>query len=171
MNPQSLPQDPLAQLRDIHLPQSVSWWPPAPGWWLLAIILLLALGLTARWLWLRHKRGAYKRTAVAELEYLLANWHTSRDTAVFLQGLNALLKRVALHSYPGTDVAALNGAPWTEFLDRQWRADDASNPDYRFAGGPLEFGPYMATFEGVDAQALHRKSRRWLSQHRTQRHD
>jgi hypothetical protein len=30
----------LAQLADIHLPEAVSFWPPAPGWWILALILL-----------------------------------------------------------------------------------------------------------------------------------
>ena len=28
--------DPLAGLRPLHRPLPVSWWPPAPGWWLLA---------------------------------------------------------------------------------------------------------------------------------------
>ena len=33
-------------LRDIHLPDAVSWWPPAIGWWLLAIIIVaLAYGI------------------------------------------------------------------------------------------------------------------------------
>ena len=28
------------QLRDIHLPESSLWWPPAPGWWILALLLI-----------------------------------------------------------------------------------------------------------------------------------
>ncbi|MDP7406676.1 MAG: DUF4381 domain-containing protein, partial [SAR324 cluster bacterium] len=31
-------QDPLAALRDVHLPPAVSWWPPAPGWWIIFFI-------------------------------------------------------------------------------------------------------------------------------------
>ena len=29
--------DSLAQLRDIQLPEPISWWPLAPGWWVLII--------------------------------------------------------------------------------------------------------------------------------------
>jgi hypothetical protein len=169
--PQAMPQDPLAQLRDIHLPQSVSWWPPAPGWWLLAILLLLALGVTARWMWLRYQRGAYRRAGVAELEQLLANWRTSSDTGAFLQQLNALLKRVALYSFPGADVAAMNGAGWTAFLDQQWREARSKRPENLFSGGPLEYGPYVATLDDVDVQTLNQSSLLWLREHRGQRHD
>lgn len=51
------PQDPLSQLRDIHLPATGGFWPPAPGWWLLALILLLSL---AGLCWLLHRR--HRRT-------------------------------------------------------------------------------------------------------------
>ncbi|HAU18090.1 MAG TPA: DUF4381 domain-containing protein, partial [Marinobacter adhaerens] len=37
------PQDPLSQLRDIHLPETGGLWPPAPGWWVLAILLIAVL--------------------------------------------------------------------------------------------------------------------------------
>lgn len=171
MNPQSqipLPQDPLAQLRDIHLPQSVSWWPPAPGWWLLALLLLVGLAIAARWLWLRYQRSAYRRTGAAELEQLFASWQNSADTSAFLQQLNALLKRIALYSFPGADVASMNGTRWTDFLDRQWPGDPGNRADNCFSGGPLEFGPYAAKPGGIDVAALHRSSLRWLREHRDQ---
>ena len=47
-------QDPLSQLRDIHLPQSGGFWPPAPGWWLL-IAIAIALGILA-FVLIRRKR-------------------------------------------------------------------------------------------------------------------
>jgi hypothetical protein len=36
----------LTQLRDIQVPEPISWWPPAPGWWLLALVSIIALGYT-----------------------------------------------------------------------------------------------------------------------------
>ena len=168
MNPQGrLPQDPLAQLRDIHLPQAVSWWPLAPGWWLLMLLLLAGLAIVARCLWLRRQRNAYRRSGEQELEQLFASWQNSKETRAFLQQLNALLKRVALYSFPRADVAAMNGARWTRFLD-QHSADGA---DTAFSGGPLEYGPYAATVDGIDVEAVHHSSLRWLREHQGEKSD
>ena len=46
-------------LRDIHLPGSVGWWPPAIGWWLLAALVLVGVALSA----LPYYRGRHKRAA------------------------------------------------------------------------------------------------------------
>ena len=56
-------ENPLQQLRDVHLPLEPGWWPPAPGWWLLICICIVAvffLGLTA---WRGHKRKRPIRSA------------------------------------------------------------------------------------------------------------
>ena len=36
-------EDPLSQLADIHLPDPVSIWPLAPGWWLVIVLILAGL--------------------------------------------------------------------------------------------------------------------------------
>ena len=36
-------ENPLVNLKDIHLPSPVSFWPPAPGWWILAVLLISSL--------------------------------------------------------------------------------------------------------------------------------
>ena len=48
-------QDNLPQLRDIHLPDGVSAWPPAYGWFVLAGALILTIVLIRLTLVLRRK--------------------------------------------------------------------------------------------------------------------
>ncbi|MEC8428778.1 MAG: DUF4381 domain-containing protein, partial [Pseudomonadota bacterium] len=46
--------DPLAQLRDIHLPEdAISQLPTAPGWWILALTLIV-VSITMIVIWRRH---------------------------------------------------------------------------------------------------------------------
>ena len=50
-------EDLLAQLADIHLPEPVSFWPPAIGWWILAALALVLLIILFR------KFASYRRSA------------------------------------------------------------------------------------------------------------
>lgn len=118
--------DPLADLQDIHLPESASWWPPAPGWILLAILMLVAIGFFGtRWM-LARRRNRYRRAALAELEHLALQARANGNAVDTLQMLNALLKRVALHAYPREDVARLHGDAWVRFLVEQGHFDAKS---------------------------------------------
>jgi hypothetical protein len=109
--------DPLADLRDWHFPEPVSWWPPAPGWWLLtAVFLLLAVWL-ARRLVRRHRQGAPARRALLELSALRAGLAASGDTRAYAAGLSGLLRRLALARFPRDQVAGLIGQAWLDFLD------------------------------------------------------
>ena len=103
-------------LRDIHLPAEPSWWPPAPGWWLLAACVLLALAALA-WAWRRHHRARrYQRRILDELERLVRVHREDGDRAAMLGGLHQLLRRVARPH----DAAAvrLRGEAWREVLAR-----------------------------------------------------
>jgi hypothetical protein len=130
--------DVLAGLRPYRLPDPVAWWPPAPGWWLLA---LLAIGLAAALvLILRRRRRcrAAVRAARAELARLRALAARADSAGEALPGLSRLLRRYALAVYPREQVAGLSGPDWLQFLD-------AHGGDGRFAAGPgraLAEAPY-----------------------------
>lgn len=108
--------DNLPVLRDIHLPAPPSAWPPAPGWWLIAIV---ALALIAFFIWrlLRFRaRAARHRRLVAELDALKPAVVDADTTAPYLSALSAFLRRVA--RAVDADAAVLQGDAWIRFLDR-----------------------------------------------------
>lgn len=142
--------DPLAALHPLHPPAPVSWWPPAPGWWLLTALLLVLLG-TGWWL---HRRGALRRSALAELRILE---RTASDDTRVAAGVNNLLRRVALARFPRRQVAALSGEAWLQFLDSRARLSG-------FRDGPgrvLASAPYSARCR-VERAALLALARRWI---------
>ena len=71
MTPSPAPLPPVEGLKDIVLAPPVGFFPPAPGWYVLALLLL---GL-AVWAVLRYRRhraaNLYRRQALAELESLV----------------------------------------------------------------------------------------------------
>jgi Domain of unknown function (DUF4381) len=137
-------------MHDVVDPQPVSMLPETIGWWLL-LVLILGVGAWWGWqTWRRYEAQAYRRAALAELEWL-APAVRHRDPAA-LGELAALLKRVALHLRPRTEVAALTGEPWLRWLDSRYAGSG-------FSAGPgrllLEL-PYRppAVFEELPAPEL-----------------
>jgi len=122
--------DPLANLKDIHLPPEPSWWPPAPGWWLVAglgLVLLIFLGL---YLQRRRKSQRPVRLALRELaEIKTTGLENAAAKRLFLEKLTILLRRFCLIWFPNEKIAELAGNRWLEFLatrapdddPRQWR--------------------------------------------------
>lgn len=137
----------LSNLRDIVVPPEVSFWPPAPGWWIVAAAAGLALALLAASAVVRHRRNAYRREALRELEKAGA------------QQASSILKRAALAAWPRDQVASLSGADWLAFLDRTGR----TNAFTRGPGRDLE----ALTFGGTgDRDAVVVAARQWLRDHR-----
>jgi hypothetical protein len=58
----------LAQLRDIHHPDPISWWPLAPGWWALAVLLLVCSALVI--VFEIRRRRSLKYRALREFDLL-----------------------------------------------------------------------------------------------------
>jgi hypothetical protein len=100
-------QDPasLDRLRDIAEPDPVSWWPLAPGWWLMLAVITIAVVFFAVRFCRKWQANAYRRAALRELE--------SSTTAA---EIHRLLKRTALAAFPRGQVASLSGQAWCDWL-------------------------------------------------------
>lgn len=108
----------LQNLNDIILPAAVPWWPPAPGWYVLASVLGVLLAFLAiRW-WNTRSQNRYRREALKELA--LMRQGNSGDS---LQQLPDLIKRAALAAWPRGQVASLTGTAWHRFLDESAGGD------------------------------------------------
>ena len=64
----------LSKLHDIVAMPPVSWWPPAAGWIVLAVLLFLAGGWLAWKAFRRHRVHAYRRAALGELAAVDPSW-------------------------------------------------------------------------------------------------
>ena len=107
--------DTLAGLRDIHLPAPIGWWPVAPGYWVVA--LLLALILVTLFFHHRHRHSRQiKRCALKQLALYIRCHEQTPHIGITAAHLSSLLKQVALHYYPRSQVASLQGDAWLRFL-------------------------------------------------------
>ena len=112
--------EPIAyQLRDIHPMDPVSWWPPAPGWWLLAAAIVAGLWLAWRYyprLRLPSLTGiTWRWDAARQLRYLRrrARDQDPRDTVA---EFSELLRRIAMARYGRQSCAGLTGRDWLNWL-------------------------------------------------------
>ncbi len=141
MNPQATP---ALQLRDIHLPPAPSLWPPAPGWWLLAA-LLLGLAAWAAVVFIRRRRvRLQRRRLVATLGDLTARLERERSPDTLMQ-IGLLLRQLALTKFPRERVAGLSGTAWLRFLDESLGSERTAGLDSfsHGAGRVLASGPYQ----------------------------
>ena len=155
MDPEQIP------LRDLHLPEAVGWWPPAPGWWLLLALLLLAASYGLIRAWQAWRRDAARRAALAELARVQAVWAADRNVVALGARLSPLLRRTMLAYCPRQEVAGLTGSEWLAWLDR-------GLDDRPFSNGPGRFLldlPYRRPAEllEVDAPRLIETVRRRLA--------
>lgn len=153
-------QDLLEKLRDIHLPAPVSWWPLAPGWYLLALILLLLLYVVIRQIKQTRRRNAPKREALALLDSYQDAYRKMGNCTRCCMKISELLRRVALVYFPREAVAGLKGDQWLNFLTKT-----SNNIDFIPLREQLEVLPYQAK-ASADLEPLFIAARRWIEQRR-----
>ena len=157
MNPQGV--DLLSQMRDIRAAPEVSWWPPAPGWWVLAfLILLLALYLAYRG-WKAWRRRWVRRRTLRWVDDVERGIDPRSAPQEFVAAINRIFKVIALSAFPDRNCARLQGEAWARFVAGEMADDpDVAQLDV-LASGPYQPAPRF------DADALSRLARRWIMRH------
>ncbi|MBN7818992.1 DUF4381 domain-containing protein [Bowmanella yangjiangensis] len=148
--------NPLAELKDIHLPDPVSAWPPAYGWWLLAAVILALLIFTVRTLVAARRKKLAIRQAQAELASLdltQPHWPDS---------LNSLLKRLTLTYLPREASASLHQQAWLNLLAGllPQKRREAFVRDYQ----PLLDNLYRADAKLENAEHYRGLAKQWINQ-------
>lgn len=150
----------LAQLRDIHLPLAISWWPPAPGWWVLGLLVISGLIMLSCYVIRYWQRTRAKRQALQLLSQYEAEYTLQGDAVKSAGNISSLLRRVALAYYPRQQVAGLQGKEWIDFLNSHARAADFSP----LTANLLELPYQNANSQPVDLQDLFKLANHWIKQ-------
>ena len=146
--------DNLPELRDIHLPDGVSFFPPAYGWWVIfgtiigSIMLYRLIKLTLQ---KSKKRYALK---------LLKNLH-SNSLIHQASSISTILRRICVYKYP--EAVVLSGKQWTDFLNSKCKNKlDTKTSDL------LLNAPYMqensTVFSAEDIDKLQTFCRQWIGE-------
>jgi hypothetical protein len=135
-----------ARLRDAHPPEAPPWWPPAPGWWIAAVLAIVLAVLLARRLAPRWRRYRLRRRLLAALE-----------GAGSAAEISQVLRAAALARFP-REAAGLSGERWLAFLE----ARDAVRGRFAGLAAALTEMPYRAPRAGDDPARLREAARGWL---------
>ncbi len=157
MNEQTL------NLRDIHLPDAISWWPLAPGWWmlLLAALLIISALLVSRKI---YRSRQLKRDIQSEIDLIRSQFQKTQNRSQLAKSLSILLRRASISFYPEANIAGLTGEHWLDYLDKT-----TVKPSEKFSfnsdtGKILLTAPYLPenTELDFDAQSLINQCESWL---------
>ncbi|MEE4086724.1 DUF4381 domain-containing protein [Pseudomonas viridiflava] len=120
--------NPLDQLQPLIAPEAIGFWPPAPGWWLLLLLIpTLGWGIWRLRTLLPVKTSKSRSeqpldpvrvAALAELASL-PKPYDGAPAGAWLQQINGLLKRLCRNHYPHSQSHTLNGRKWLAFLDNR----------------------------------------------------
>jgi len=114
-NLETAPQQVL-DLRDIHLPDAISWWPIAPGWWfVLASLILIPIAFFI--IKNMYARKQLKRDVRSELDIIKQQFQSMQNKSQLAKSLSILLRRASMSYYPKTNIAGLTGNDWLSYLD------------------------------------------------------
>ena len=135
-------------LRDIKLPAEPGFWPLAPGWWLVLVILLvLVFWLGHKWYryHLKKRRWLEINQQLSELEF---DYQQHKNKQQLLANISVFLRRFVKYQLNQNQATTLAGNSWVAHLNQY----DQSQPFAAYESA-LSTGAYQADCT-YDAEGL-----------------
>jgi hypothetical protein len=150
------PENLVDRLRDIRGLDPVPWWPPGPGWWLVAIALGLLVAVMANWRPLATPRLArrgifWQGDATRQLRALRQRLGTAPAKELTSE-FSELLRRVAMARCGRGSCAGLSGRSWLSWL----RDHDPAGFDWTGYADVLLQAPYAPPGTTINDATLQR---------------
>jgi hypothetical protein len=156
------------QLRDIKGLDTISWWPLAPGWWLLIatslilIILIIIMGIHyGRRLAQRNSKIIGKNWREVAMNEWLAQHPKQASPREQIAFLSILLRRVAIQRHGRETCAGLTGERWLAWLTEH----DPLGFNWAQSGRIIIELPYMPPDSLIDnnqVEVLYRTVAAWI---------
>jgi len=112
-----MPETPVLPLRDIKLPPEPGFWPLAPGWWFLIVLLTILL----LWLAIKWRKHVQRKKRWQEIDEQLSaiefSFKQNKNKQVLLNETSEFLRRFVkfqLHQHQAT---SLPGNQWIDHLN------------------------------------------------------
>lgn len=148
----------LDQMHDIIIPPAVSFWPLAPGWYALALLVLtygIYIGLKY---WSTYQKNLYRREALKILSTL-----DEENACKEISTLLGLMKRVGLQHFGREKVAALSNDTWWDFMETHSKVKVGTK--VRELSQKILYSPDVkATAE--DAKLVSKVAKVWITTHK-----
>ncbi|PNS07354.1 DUF4381 domain-containing protein [Solilutibacter silvestris] len=139
---------PQIALRDIHQATAPSWWPLAPGWWIVIAVVVAIIALA----WFLRRR---KIRRIRKLEAMFDDAVDAAPTpAAQVRAMSELLRRAARRRQREADT--FEGETWLRFLDGGYKAPVFDSD----AGRLLVDGAFRPGVDETDVRALRDIARR-----------
>lgn len=153
----NFPEQNINGLRDIHLPDAISWWPPAIGWWILLAFVIAAFIFIPK-LYRRMTFTPLKKVAHNAFQNIIDKYNENNDDSVFVIKTSQFLRQTAM-SYCGREgVAQLTGEKWVQALNNLTE-QNYFNEELKQT---LINAPYQKNVN-IDAEQLINTVQNWLS--------
>lgn len=150
-------------LQDIQLPDPISAWQLAWGWWvLLALMIIIATGSFIYW-----RKNRYRFFAKQRLVVYLNDFEQTQNLHLYCQQAAQLLRELAITRYGREAVSSLSGRAWIIFLNTKVKTPlfNDNIADYLTQAPFCDADYFNAHFDKADVTQLHQQLLIWVRRH------